>query len=211
MNHRLPDEYIALVRAQSPINAVVGEYVKLHNAGDELKGICPFHDEKSPSFTVSGSIWDCSNCDEGGDVVAFVQKIEHLSFADAVEWLAAKYGRESKRVYGWIPVPDESEDKRKQEDMLHRAAERHSFSIVAIFYDDDPADPYRALKDLVRALMDNKQLVSHVMVPYGRDYDWFDIPTRDMVNFGHGIGLVTGAKLLVANEMLWDKDQGRLY
>lgn len=111
-------------------------------------------------------------------------------------------------VYGWIPVTDTVAEKREQEDMLHRAAEKHNFSIVAIFYDNDPAYPYMALKDLVRALMAKQQLVSHVIAPYGRDYDIFDIPTHQMVDFRRGIELITEAELLVADVLLRDEDQG---
>jgi DNA primase len=81
------------VRERSPIEAVVGDYVQLRNAGGGgWKALCPFHDEKSPSFNVSNGLWHCFGCQEGGDAISFVQKIESLSFAEAVERLAAKAG-----------------------------------------------------------------------------------------------------------------------
>src|ERR1700756_5848640 len=70
---------------------IVGDYVQLRRAGaDSLKGLCPFHDEKSPSFHVrpNHGHFHCFGCGEGGDVYAFVQKIEHVSFVEAVERLA---------------------------------------------------------------------------------------------------------------------------
>ena len=77
------------------IDEVVGDYVQLRRAGaDSLKGLCPFHDEKSPSFHVrpNHGHFHCFGCGEGGDVYAFVQKIEHVSFVEAVERLADRIG-----------------------------------------------------------------------------------------------------------------------
>jgi DNA primase len=74
---------------------VVSEYLQLRNAGGgNLKGLCPFHDEKSPSFQVSPSkgLFHCFGCQEGGDTITFVMKVDHLSFSEAVERLAAQAG-----------------------------------------------------------------------------------------------------------------------
>jgi len=73
----------------------VGDYVALKRAGaDSLKGLCPFHDEKSPSFHVrpNHGHFHCFGCGEGGDVFTFLQKVEHISFVEAVEQLADKVG-----------------------------------------------------------------------------------------------------------------------
>ncbi|WP_253900465.1 DNA primase [Mycobacterium asiaticum] len=77
------------------IEDVVGDYVQLKRAGaDSLKGLCPFHNEKSPSFHVrpNHGHFHCFGCGEGGDVYAFIQKIEHVSFVEAVEMLADRIG-----------------------------------------------------------------------------------------------------------------------
>ncbi|MFV2194739.1 DNA primase [Nocardiopsis sp. LOL_012] len=95
MAGRIRDEDIALVRERAPIADVVGEYLQLRNAGGgSLKGLCPFHDEKSPSFNVTPSknLYYCFGCAEGGDVISFVQRIDSLSFAEAVESLARQAG-----------------------------------------------------------------------------------------------------------------------
>lgn len=92
---RIRNEDIALVRERSPIDDVIGEYLQLRNAGGgNLKGLCPFHDEKSPSFNVTPArgLFYCFGCAAGGDVIKFVQEIDHLSFSEAVERLAAKAG-----------------------------------------------------------------------------------------------------------------------
>ncbi|MEU2351247.1 DNA primase [Modestobacter sp. NPDC049651] len=86
---------IATVRERAKIEDIVGEHLQLKRAGGgSLKGLCPFHDEKSPSFhvTPSRNLFHCFGCGEGGDVIAFIQKIDHLSFAEAVELLAGRTG-----------------------------------------------------------------------------------------------------------------------
>ncbi|ORB25007.1 DNA primase [Mycolicibacterium parafortuitum] len=92
---RIPDRDIAAIRERVNIEELVGDYVQLRRAGaDSLKGLCPFHDEKSPSFHVrpNHGHFHCFGCGEGGDVYAFLQKIEHVSFVEAVELLADRVG-----------------------------------------------------------------------------------------------------------------------
>ncbi|MFD7745775.1 DNA primase [Streptomyces sp. NPDC059698] len=95
MAGRINDDDVKAVRDAVPIDSVVSEYLQLRNAGGgNLKGLCPFHDEKSPSFQVSPAkgLFHCFGCQEGGDTIAFVMKIDHLSFSETVERLAAKAG-----------------------------------------------------------------------------------------------------------------------
>lgn len=97
-----PDD-IEAVKERSSIEDVVREHVTLRPAGvGSLKGLCPFHDEKTPSFTIRPSMgtYKCFGCDEGGDVISFVMKVEHLTFSDAVERLASKLGMELRRAEG---------------------------------------------------------------------------------------------------------------
>lgn len=92
---RIPDRDIAAIRERIRIEDVVGDYVQLRRAGaDSMKGLCPFHDEKSPSFHVrpNHGHFHCFGCGEGGDVYAFIQKIEHVSFVESVELLADRVG-----------------------------------------------------------------------------------------------------------------------
>ena len=95
MAGRIKDEDVNYVRDHSPIDEVVGDYVQLKNAGGgQKKGLCPFHDEKSPSFHVTPSkgFYHCFGCQVGGDVIAFIMKIEHLTFMETVERLADRIG-----------------------------------------------------------------------------------------------------------------------
>ncbi len=95
MAGRIADRDIAAIRERVRIEDIVGDYVQLRRAGaDSLKGLCPFHDEKSPSFHVrpNHGHFHCFGCGEGGDVYAFLQKIEHISFVESVELLADRIG-----------------------------------------------------------------------------------------------------------------------
>ena len=100
MAGRIREDDIAEVREKAKIDDVVSSYVSLRNAGGgSLKGLCPFHDEKSPSFHVTPSrgFFHCFGCQEGGDVISFVMKHDGLTFSDAVESLADKYGVQLRR------------------------------------------------------------------------------------------------------------------
>ncbi|NRQ32881.1 DNA primase [Nonomuraea sp. NN258] len=124
MAGRIRDVDIALVRERSPIADVIGEHIQLRGAGGgNLKGLCPFHDEKSPSFNVTPErgMYFCFGCSEGGDVITFVEKIEHLSFSEAVERLAARAGIHLQYEQGgYVPRRDHGERARLIE--AHRAA-----------------------------------------------------------------------------------------
>lgn len=89
------DADVALVRERSRIEDVIGEHVQLRPAGgDNLRGLCPFHEEKTPSFNVrpSTGVYYCFGCQAGGDVIGFIRAIDGLSFPEAVERLARKAG-----------------------------------------------------------------------------------------------------------------------
>ena len=95
MAGRIKDGDVQHIRDHAPIDDVVGEYVQLKSAGGgQKKGLCPFHDEKSPSFHVTPSkgYFHCFGCQTGGDVIAFLMKIDHLTFTETIERLADRIG-----------------------------------------------------------------------------------------------------------------------
>jgi DNA primase len=100
---RIREEDIAEVREKAKIDEVVSDYVTLRPAGGgSFKGLCPFHDEKSPSFNVNPQrqVFHCFGCAEGGDVISFLMKIDGLAFGEVVERLADKYGVTLRREEG---------------------------------------------------------------------------------------------------------------
>ncbi|MBO0807628.1 MAG: DNA primase, partial [Actinobacteria bacterium] len=113
---KIRDEDIALVRERSPVDEVVGEYLQLRNAGGgSLKGLCPFHDEKTPSFNVTPArgLWYCFSEAVGGDVIKFVEMIDNLSFPEAIERLAARAGIELRYEQGGT-VPGHEQSQRRR-------------------------------------------------------------------------------------------------
>ena len=85
------------VRSRTNLADIVGDYVSLKSAGSgSMKGLCPFHEERSPSFHVRPQVgfYHCFGCNEGGDVFTFLQKMDHVSFSEAVERMAARLGYE---------------------------------------------------------------------------------------------------------------------
>lgn len=110
-----PDEIIEEVRNQNDIVDVISEYVKLQKKGANYFGLCPFHNEKSPSFSVSPGkqMYYCFGCGEGGNVISFVMKYENYSFIEAVQMLASRAGIELPQVTR-SKEEKESADKRSQ-------------------------------------------------------------------------------------------------
>jgi DNA primase len=116
MAGKIRDEDIGLVRERTSIVDVISEQVTLKPAGGgNLKGLCPFHDEKTPSFTVSSSrnVYFCHGCGAGGDAIRFVMETDHLTFVEAVERLAGKAGIQLRYVEaGPAPVRQQGQKQR---------------------------------------------------------------------------------------------------
>jgi DNA primase len=119
-------EDIDELRSRTRIDEVIGEFVTLKTAGiGSLKGLCPFHDEKTPSFTVRPQVgmYHCFGCGESGDVFTFLQKVEQLSFVEAVETLAGKAGMHLRYEDG--KGPDKEQASRRQRLLeMHEVAQR---------------------------------------------------------------------------------------
>ncbi|MEV0431073.1 DNA primase [Micromonospora sp. NPDC050495] len=127
MAGRIRDEDIALVRERSSIADVISEVVTLKSAGGgNLKGLCPFHDEKSPSFNVSPArnVWYCFGCGAGGDAIKFLMDAEHLSFVESVERLAARAGLQLRYLEDdrSAPRPRPQQGQRQRLVAAHAAA-----------------------------------------------------------------------------------------
>jgi DNA primase len=136
---RIRESDIAEVRERNRIDDVIGEYVALRNAGGgAVKGLCPFHDEKTPSFNVRPSVgtFHCFGCGESGDVIAFLMKTEQLSFVETVERLADRVG---------VQLHYEGGGSAVQRDRGTRARMVEAHRIAAEFYTEHLRSP-EALK-----------------------------------------------------------------
>jgi DNA primase len=127
---------ISAVRERAPIEEIIGAHVALKPAGvGTLKGLCPFHDERSPSFHVrpAAGRYHCFGCGEGGDVISFVMKLDGLGFAEAVEYLAPRAGVTLRYESGAAPRSEGTSGQRKRLLDAHR--------IAAEFYAENLGSP----------------------------------------------------------------------
>ncbi|MBW0275193.1 DNA primase [Nocardia sp. MH4] len=132
MAGRIPDRDIAAIRDRVRIEDVVGEYVALKRAGaDSIKGLCPFHDEKSPSFHVrpNHGLFHCFGCGEGGDVYKFLQQIEHIGFVEAVEQMADRIGYQINYEGGGTSV---QRDRGTRSRLVAANAAAHEFYVAQL-------------------------------------------------------------------------------
>lgn len=118
------DNVLNEIRDRADIVDLIGEYVDLKRSGSNYMGLCPFHSEKTPSFSVSPSksIFKCFGCGVGGDVITFVMKRENLSFPEAVEFLADKY---NVRLEVYKDENKEAREKRNRLYEINREAGLH--------------------------------------------------------------------------------------
>jgi DNA primase len=134
---RIRQEDVEAVRERARIEEIVGAHVQLRPAGvGSLKGLCPFHDERSPSFHVRPQVgrYHCFGCGEGGDVISFVQKVDGLGFVEAVEYLAGRVGLQLRyEEGGGAPRTGDEPGKRR------RLIEAHA--VAETFYREQLASP----------------------------------------------------------------------
>jgi len=204
MAGRIRDEDVALVRERARIDEVVREYVSLKSAGGgSLKGLCPFHDERSPSFHVTPSrgMWYCFGCGEGGDVLSFVQKIDHLSFAEVVEKLAERTGVELRYVDGGAAI-------NRQQGQRTRLVEAHK--IAAAYYTEQlSSDDARIGRDFLTGRGFDAEAARHFGVGYAPK-SW-DALTNHLRKKGFtDAELQAGGLVSQGNRGVYDRFRGRL-
>jgi DNA primase len=137
----IKDEDIQLVRERTRIDEVIGQYVTLKSAGGgSLKGLCPFHDEKSPSFNVrpAQGYYHCFGCGVGGDAIKFLREVEGLTFAEAVERLADKAGIQLRYDESGAPGPRRDVGQRQRLLEAHKHAQAFYASVLASAGDAQP-------------------------------------------------------------------------
>ena len=204
MAGRIRDEDIALVRERARIDEVVREYVSLKSAGGgSLKGLCPFHDERSPSFHVTPSrgMWYCFGCGEGGDVLTFLQRMDHLSFAEAVEKLAERTGVELRYVDGGAAI-------NRQQGQRTRLVEAHK--VAAAFYVEQLATPQAAIgRDFLTERGFDAAAASHFGVGFAPK-SWDALTSYLRAKGFTEAELMAGGLVSQGNRGVYDRFRGRL-
>lgn len=199
------DDDIALVRERARIDEVVSSYVTLkHAGGGSQKGLCPFHDEKTPSFNVNPSrnVYHCFGCGEGGDVINFLMKMDGLGFSEAVERLADKYGVQLRYTEG------SDRPVRREHNLRPRMIEAHK---VAQAYYAEQLDTPEAQQ--ARAFLDSRGFNRDAAATFGVGF----APRGGDDLFKHlrqkGFAdeeLVTGGLVAQGNRGHYDRFRGRL-
>jgi DNA primase len=132
---RIKDASIEAVKGAAEILPLVEDYVRLRKAGGTYKGLCPFHQEKTPSFTVSPArgTYKCFGCGEGGDAISFVTKLESVDFVGAIELLAQRFGVEIE----YEEVSPEADRERRRKEGLGKLLERATVFYERMLWDSE--------------------------------------------------------------------------
>jgi DNA primase len=132
---RIKDSSVEAVKAAAEILPLVEDYVRLRKAGGTYKGLCPFHQEKTPSFTVSPArgTFKCFGCGEGGDAITFVEKMEQVDFVGAIESLANRFGVQLE----YEEISPEAERARQRKERLAKLMERATAFYERMLWESD--------------------------------------------------------------------------
>jgi DNA primase catalytic core len=132
---RIKDASVEAVKGAAEILPLVEDYVRLRKAGGTYKGLCPFHQERTPSFTVSPArgTYKCFGCGEGGDAISFVEKLEQVDFVGAIETLAKRFGVEIE----YEEISPEAERERRRKDRLGQLLERATVFYERVLWDSE--------------------------------------------------------------------------
>ncbi|MBI3564353.1 MAG: DNA primase [Elusimicrobia bacterium] len=152
----IPPETLELIRSRLDIVELVGECVQLTRAGRNMKGRCPFHQERTPSFIVSPErqTFHCFGCGEGGDIFSFVMKTENLSFVESAEKLAARVGVKLEPAQALSP---DDKARLRMKEALEFAAE-HYHALLMKDPAADAARKYVASRHLNKAAVEEFRL-----------------------------------------------------
>jgi DNA primase len=202
---RILREDVETVRERARIEDVVGEHVTLKPAGvGSMKGLCPFHDERTPSFHVRPPVglWHCFGCSEGGDVISFVQKLDGLGFTEAVEHLAGRVGVQLRYEEGGPSRPGEESGRRQRLLEAHRHA--------AAFYAEQLLTPAAAVG---RAFLAERGFDRAAADQFGVGFapQGWDALLRHLRGKGFTEGELTASGLMSqGNRGVYDRFRGRL-
>ena len=132
---RIKDESVERVKAAMEILPLVEDVVRLRKAGGTYKGLCPFHQERTPSFTVTPArgTFKCFGCGEGGDAITFVEKTENVDFVGAIELLGRRFGVELE----YEEASPEQEQKRRRDERLRALLERAAEFYARTLWESD--------------------------------------------------------------------------
>ena len=192
MSERIPQDFIDDLIERADIGEVIGRRVEIKKAGKEFKACCPFHNEKTPSFTVSPEkgFYHCFGCGAHGTALGFLMDYERLTFVEAIEEVAKMLG---------VNVPKRKEDIAKSKE---RSSLKGLLQNISSYYEQNLKDSNKAIKYLKSRGIDGKT-AKHYALGFSKD-SWDDITNK----FG---ATQDDKKKLLACGLLIEKDDGGFY
>ena len=139
---RIKESSVREVVSASDMVEVVSGRTPLRKAGARYSGRCPFHEERTPSFSVNPAdkLYHCFGCGKGGDVITFVRETENLDFAGAVEWLAERF----RVTLEYEETSPQQEESRKRRDRLHAVLDQAASFYERYLWESAAGEPVRA-------------------------------------------------------------------
>lgn len=199
-----PEELVEEVRSRNDIVDIVGSYVRLKKTGSNYMGLCPFHNEKSPSFSVSGSkqMYHCFGCGVGGNVFTFLMEYENYTFGEALRSLAERAGVK-------LPEIEQSEEAKRAADVKSRILEVYKEAAKYYFYQLKSERGTEAMNYLK-----SRQLSDEIITRFGLGYSnkYSDNLYQYMKNLGYEDGLLRQCGLFTMDETkgVYDKFWNRV-
>lgn len=198
-----PEDLVEEVRSRNDVVDVIGSYVRLQKKGNSYMGLCPFHSEKTPSFSVSRNkqMYHCFGCGVGGNVITFVMEYENYSFVEALKMLA-------ERVGVALPEAEYSPEEKKQASIKGRLLEIHKVAAKYYFY-QLKSERGRIAYDYLK----NREISDETMVKFGLGYS--NKTSNDLYLYLKSLGyedeilklsgLVTLDEQRGANDKFWNR------
>ena len=198
-----PEDLVEEVRSRNDVVDVIGSYVRLQKKGNSYMGLCPFHSEKTPSFSVSRSkqMYHCFGCGVGGNVITFVMEYENFSFVEALKMLA-------ERVGVALPEAEYSPEEKRQASIKGRLLEIHKVAAKYYFY-QLKSERGRIAYDYLK----NREISDETMVKFGLGYS--NKTSNDLYLYLKSLGyedeilklsgLVTLDEKRGANDKFWNR------
>ncbi len=195
------DELLEEIRSRNDIVSVIGSYIRLQKKGSNHMGLCPFHNEKTPSFSVSASkqMYHCFGCGVGGNVFTFVMEYENYTFLEALRFLAERAG---------IALPEQelSEEQRRQSDLKGRLLEVNKQAAMYFYYQFKNPEGQAAYDYLVKRGL-SEDTIKHFGLGYSNRYS--DDLYRYLKKLGYEDEFLSQTGLVTIDERLGGRDKFR--
>ncbi len=195
------DELVEEIRSRNDIVSVIGSYIRLQKKGSNHMGLCPFHNEKTPSFSVSASkqMYHCFGCGVGGNVFTFIMEYENYSFLEALRFLAERAGIA-------LPEQEYSEEQKRQADFKSRLLEVNKLAATYFYYQFKNQEGQAAYEYLVKRGL-SEDTIKHFGLGYSNRYS--DDLYRYLKKQGYEDEFLAQSGLVTIDERLGGRDKFR--